>query len=85
MLADCTFRPALEIGAFAKLEFLDEYGQPRERAARSRLCLLIKEGSYLTNHTDLNGVGTAWELTREGFRVMRESPEDRGRRVSPSP
>ncbi len=60
----------------ADLEFPDEYGQPRERAARSRLYLLKKEGSYLTNRTDLKGVGTAWELTREGFRVMRESPSE---------
>jgi hypothetical protein len=60
----------------AKLEFPDEYGQPRERAPRSRLYLLMKEGSYLTNRTDLKGVGTVWKLTREGFRVMRESPSE---------
>jgi hypothetical protein len=66
----------LSTGQVAKLEFPDEQGPPRERADRSRLYLLKKEGSYLTNRTDLKGVGTAWELTREGFGVMRESPSE---------
>jgi hypothetical protein len=65
----------LSTGQVAKLEFPTSTGS-RERAARSRLYLLKKEGRYLTNRTDLKGVGTAWELTREGFRVMRESPSE---------